>query len=150
MPKQVDLTTGKEVPLDPKVVKIIQDEPTTMREFAKFAIGKKVKIKDRIHGHEFKIGEVVEIEFFHKNAETLPWLCKSKEGERWWIDEDEATVCGIAETIETSNPPQGYSKEQLVELVRYVSAELLARYLSLEDSESILDDFLETQEPPNK
>lgn len=35
MPKQVDLTTGQEVPLDPKVVKIIKDEPVSMDDFVK-------------------------------------------------------------------------------------------------------------------
>ena len=35
MAKQVDLTTNKEVPLDPKVVKIIKDEPVSMDDFVK-------------------------------------------------------------------------------------------------------------------
>lgn len=35
MPKQVDLTTGQEVPLDAKVVKIIKDEPVSMDDFVK-------------------------------------------------------------------------------------------------------------------
>ena len=35
MAKQVDLTTNKEVPLDPKVVKIIKDEPVRMDDFVK-------------------------------------------------------------------------------------------------------------------
>tara|TARA_Y100000385_G_C12574368_1_gene417730 strand:- start:324 stop:497 length:174 start_codon:yes stop_codon:yes gene_type:complete len=35
MAKQVDLTTGQEVPLDPKVVKIIKDEPVSMDDFVK-------------------------------------------------------------------------------------------------------------------
>jgi len=57
-----------------------------------FAVGKKVKIKDRIHGHKFKIGEVVEIvDYDHQSTATM-WLCSNGEGERWWVDEDEATV----------------------------------------------------------
>ena len=35
MAKQVDLTTNREVPLDPKVVKIIKDEPVSMDDFVK-------------------------------------------------------------------------------------------------------------------
>ena len=35
MAKQVDLTTNQEVPLDPKVVKIIKDEPVSMDDFVK-------------------------------------------------------------------------------------------------------------------
>jgi hypothetical protein len=169
MPKQVDLTTGQEVPLDSKVVKIINDEPTTMREFAKFAIGKHVRIHDRIHGHEFEIGQVVQI-VNHDNKYAQPWLCSDGE-ENWWIGEDEATVCEFAERVESNKP--SFNEDEMRAIAQWLNTKGynidlnddfwmeeydwnehntrdICRLLFDFRNENIVDDFLQTEEQPNK
>lgn len=131
-----------------KDVEKFKDEPTTMRDFA---VGKHVKIRDRKYGHKFKIGQVVKL--IHYDDLSMDWTCRSAEGE-WSIREEEATVCEFDETVETNYLPKGYSKDQLIELVRFTSAEVfdsvglefMSIPLSFEDSESIVDDFLQSQE----
>jgi hypothetical protein len=60
----------------------------TMRDWA---VGKHVKIHSHIHGHKFKIGQVVEI-VADPEGDCWPWLCSDGKDE-WWVDEGEATVC---------------------------------------------------------
>ncbi len=57
-----------------------------------FASGAKVQITHCIKGHEFEIGEIVEIVDYHKDD---LWLAKSLErsNQQWYINEEEASVC---------------------------------------------------------
>lgn len=55
-----------------------------------FTIGAKIQITKCIHGHEYKIGEVVTI-IGHEPTEnsTTSWLCSNINGEKWYIREEE-------------------------------------------------------------
>lgn len=99
MPKQVDLTTGQEVPLDPKVVKIINHEPTTMRDFAERAMSKEMTIQEAV-----KICEEDKEDYLECYPETAKFteiwqawemlIQHAKDvKDKWLVSEDEATVC---------------------------------------------------------
>ena len=66
--------------------------PVLKEEESGFAVGKKVKIHDRTHGHQFKIGQVVEIVSYDEKDRVLHWRCRGEVGGEWWISEHEATV----------------------------------------------------------
>ena len=54
-----------------------------------FEVGIEVKITKRIHGHEFEIGEVVEIVDKEIDGSDVIWWCSNEVG-KWCIEEDEA------------------------------------------------------------
>ena len=55
-----------------------------------FASGKKVQIVDCLKGHEFGIGEIVEIvDYFEDDL----WLAKGFDDSKWYITQEEANVC---------------------------------------------------------
>ena len=54
-----------------------------------FEVGIEVKITKRIHGHEFEIGDVVEIVEKEIDGDDVLWWC-SNGVHKWCIDEDEA------------------------------------------------------------
>ena len=54
-----------------------------------FSIGLNVKITHCIKGHDFKIGEIVELVDFDDNM----WIARNKKGNEWYINEEEASVC---------------------------------------------------------
>ena len=65
-------------------------------KIGKWAIGKRVKIHSNIHGHRFKIGQVVEIVDCHEYKEDFchgeEMLLCSDGTHRYWVGEDEATL----------------------------------------------------------
>lgn len=54
-----------------------------------FAVGVEVEITDCIKGHEFNIGEKVELVEFDDNM----WIARNEKGDEWYINEEEANVC---------------------------------------------------------
>lgn len=56
-----------------------------------FALGKTVKVNRCIYGHEFNLGETVDIIDYEPN-QTTRWLCSNGRNQ-WWLSEDEANVC---------------------------------------------------------
>ena len=67
------------------------DEQFSLYDVSKsFASGVKVQIVDCFKGHEFGIGEIVEIvEYFENDL----WLAKGFDSKKWYITEEEANVC---------------------------------------------------------
>lgn len=55
------------------------------------ALGKTVKVNRCIYGHEFNLGETVEI-IDYEPSQTASWLCSNGKSQ-WWLSEDEANVC---------------------------------------------------------
>lgn len=55
-----------------------------------FDIGKRVKINSCIHGHDFDIGQIVEI-VDYEPSQTTSWLCTDGTNS-WWIGEQEADL----------------------------------------------------------
>lgn len=56
-----------------------------------FEVGIEVKITKRLHGHEFEIGEVVEIVGEEIDGNDIFWWC-SNGTEKWCIEADEAEI----------------------------------------------------------
>jgi hypothetical protein len=56
-----------------------------------FELGKRVKIDRCIYGHNFEIGQTVEI-IDHEKSQKTDWLCTDGTNS-WWISEDEGNVC---------------------------------------------------------
>ena len=56
----------------------------------KFKKGQKVKVVDRVHGHNFKIGDIVNILDLDpkSNGGTGGYKCELN-GEMWWLDDRE-------------------------------------------------------------
>lgn len=52
-----------------------------------WAIGRKVEVNRCFHGHDFEIGEIVEI-IEHEPRETASWLCTNGK-DNWWLSESE-------------------------------------------------------------
>ncbi len=57
----------------------------------RFELGKIVKIDRCIYGHNFEIGQTVEI-VDHEASQTTSWLCTDGTNS-WWLSEDEGNVC---------------------------------------------------------
>ena len=57
----------------------------------KWGIGEKVKITRRIYGHDFGIGDIVEI-FEYNPTQTSSWKCFDSSGMVWWLSEDEGEI----------------------------------------------------------
>lgn len=101
--------------------------PLPLKTGGEFAVGKKVMICGQKHGHEFEIGQVVEIVGYDEDARVLRWVCKNGE-ERWWISEDEATVLkeeesgfAIGKKVKIHSHKHGHNFEigQVVEIDGY-------------------------------
>ena len=56
-----------------------------------FALGKTVVVNRCIYGHEFNLGETVDI-IDYEPSQTTSWLCSNGKNQ-WWLSEDEANVC---------------------------------------------------------
>ena len=56
-----------------------------------FALGKTVMVNRCIYGHEFNLGETVDI-VDYEPSQTTSWLCSNGKNQ-WWLSEDEANVC---------------------------------------------------------
>lgn len=57
----------------------------------RFELGKRVKIDRCIYGHNFEIGQTVEI-VDHEASQTTSWLCTDGTNS-WWLSEEEGNVC---------------------------------------------------------
>ena len=68
----------------------LQAKQLTLAAVSKsFAVGVEVEITDCIKGHEFDIGEKVELVEFDDSM----WIARNKKGTEWYINEEEANVC---------------------------------------------------------
>ena len=52
-----------------------------------YKVGDKVRVIDRIHGHEFEIDEEVTIDQVYR--EDKDYRCSNSERDFWWLTEEE-------------------------------------------------------------
>ena len=68
-----------------EVLDMLKDLLVSNKEFS---IGKMIKVKSCIYGHEFELNDIVIITAYD-SAANAKWLCSNGKT-KWWISEDEA------------------------------------------------------------
>ncbi len=57
----------------------------------RFELKAKIKIIENTSSHGFEIDEIVTVIDFE--AKYNQWVCEGNSGKRWYVNEDEGTVC---------------------------------------------------------
>lgn len=80
---------GREKSIYQSVLKEYKKQLTIPCVSKSFAVGADVIVTDNIHGHGFKMNEVVELIDYNGRL----WEARNDDGKIYWLMESEANVC---------------------------------------------------------